>query len=141
MIEKVCKYILDESKSHYEDGAELSVIYKSACGLLNFSPDQHTQPIFKQILSGCFSVVNGLGSIRNKISDAHGISENRIRPTSRHAGLVVNLSDAVCQFLLDSLREKRNNQLATIASSPGRLAVALVVTSAEGTKLMIHKKS
>lgn len=80
LIETVCKHILDESGSAYDDGADLSVLYKSASGILNLSPDQHTQPIFKQILSGCFSVVTGLGSIRNKISDAHGISETRVRP-------------------------------------------------------------
>lgn len=106
LIETVCKHILDESGSAYDDGAELSLLYKNASGILNLSPDQHTQPIFKQILSGCISVITGLGGIRNKKSDAHGISETRVRPSARHAGLAVNLSGAVCQFLLDSFKNK-----------------------------------
>lgn len=110
MIETVCKHILDASGKDYDHSADLPVLYKTTTSLMNLSPDQHTQEIFKQILSGCFSVVQGLGTIRNKISDAHGISETRIRPSSRHAQLAINLSGSVCQFLLESYKSHQQKK-------------------------------
>lgn len=107
LLETVCKFILDESHHPYEDTVDLPILYKTTASLLNLSPDQHTEPIFKQILGGCQSVINGLGSIRNKLGDAHGISQKRMRPSSRHATLAVNLSGAMCQFLLESFETKR----------------------------------
>ncbi|WP_025146621.1 abortive infection family protein [Pedobacter jeongneungensis] len=109
LIETVCKHILDTSGKEYNDAEDLPVLYKSVASLLNLAPDQHTQEVFKQILGGCFSVVQGLGTMRNKISDAHGMSEKRIKPARRHAQLAVNLSGSLCQFLLESFIEKRDN--------------------------------
>ena len=106
LLETVCKFILDESRHSYDDGIDLPALYRTTASLLNLSPDQHTESIFKQILGGCQSVINGLGSIRNKLGDAHGISQRRVRPSTRHATLAVNLSGAMCQFLLESFNAK-----------------------------------
>lgn len=106
LIETVCKHILDTSNLKYNDADDLPILYRAVANSLNLAPDQHTQEVFKQILGGCFSVVQGLGTIRNKISDAHGISEKRTKPSRRHAQLAVNLSGSLCQFLLESFLEK-----------------------------------
>lgn len=109
LIESVCKYILDEEKIPYKDSEDLHQLYKLTATALNMAPDQHTEQIFKQILSGCMSIVYGLGSIRNKISDAHAIGPKRVKPKIRHAFLAVNISGSVCQFILKSYNEKSNN--------------------------------
>lgn len=72
LIETTCKYILDELKITYKDDIELPKLYKLTAENLNLAPDQHTEQIFKQILGGCQSVVDGLGALRNKLSDSHG---------------------------------------------------------------------
>ena len=82
-------------------------LYKSAAGSLNLSPSQHTEPIFKQILGGCTSVVEGLGAIRNKLGDAHGKGKAAPKPAKRHAELVVNLAGAAAIFLVQTFEEKR----------------------------------
>ena len=111
LLETVCKHILDASGEQYDETADLPKLYKSAAKLLHLSPDQHTEQIFKQILSGCQSVVDGLGSMRNKLSDAHGKSSKAVKPSARHAGLAVNLSGGMCQFLLQTFEEKKNRIL------------------------------
>lgn len=112
LLETVCKHILETNSISYEDTMELPKLYKlTACGL-NMSPDQHTEQIFRQVLGGCQTVVEGLGSLRNKLSDSHGRSQQKIKPSGRHAALAVNLSGAMCNFLLQTslaIKEKGKN--------------------------------
>ena len=100
LIEAVCTHILDEAKQDYDDGAELPKLYKQAAEFLNLAPSQHTEQVFKQILGGCTAVVEGLGALRNRLSDAHGKGKIASRPAPRHAELAVNLSGALAMYLL-----------------------------------------
>jgi hypothetical protein len=102
LLESVCKHIIDSAKTPYDEGADLPKLYSLASNQLNLSPSQHTEQIFKQILSGCTSVVVGLGALRNKHSDAHGKGVLGTKPSPRHAELAVNLSGAMATFLLQT---------------------------------------
>ena len=100
LIESVCKHILDESGTTYDDGLDLPKLYKLTAETLNLAPSQHTELVFRQILGGCTAVVDGLGSLRNRLSDAHGKGKIGAKPASRHAELAVNLSGALATYLL-----------------------------------------
>lgn len=101
LLETVCKHILDELDVKYDAGkVELHDLYKLTSRELNLSPSQHTEDVFKQILGGCSAIVNGLGTLRNRIGDAHGQGKNPVRPKPRHAELAVNLAGALCLFLV-----------------------------------------
>ncbi len=80
----------------------MSELYKTLSKELNLSADQHTENIFKQILGGCSAVVNGLGTLRNKLGDAHGTNSSSIKPSPRHAELAVNLSGSMALFLINT---------------------------------------
>jgi len=105
-LESVCKHICDERGQPYENGWDLSRLYKAAAKSLNLAPDQHSEQIIKQILSGVATTVEGLAGIRNALSDAHGKGKAAARPKSRHAKLAVNASFAVAGFLIDTHVEK-----------------------------------
>lgn len=101
LLETVCKHILDAKNIEYDSKKiELHALYKLASKELNLSHSQHTQEVFKQILGGCSGVVNGLGTLRNKLGDAHGKGKLPVRPAPRHAELAVNLSGSVALFLV-----------------------------------------
>jgi hypothetical protein len=102
LVELVCKHILDEIGAKYDDAADLPKLYKLTAAQLNLSPDQHTEQLFKQILGGCQTVIEGLGALRNKLGDAHGKSKLKAKPSERHAALAVNLSGSMCSFLLQT---------------------------------------
>lgn len=102
LLESVCKTILDERDIEYTDKDDLPKLYGKVSGALNLAPDKHSEEIFKTILGGCRSVVVGLGSLRNRLSDAHGKGTQQVRPTDRHAALAVNLSGAMAMFLLET---------------------------------------
>ena len=100
LLETVCKHILDAHEIEYESSSDLPALYKAVAKTLNIAPSQHSESIFKQILGGCSAVVEGLGSLRNRLSDAHGQGRNPVRPAPRHAELAVNLAGATATFLV-----------------------------------------
>jgi len=100
LLEEVCKYILDESGAIYEDSSDLPKLYKQTAELLRISPSQYSEQAFKRILGGCISVVEGLGSLRNRLGDAHGKGKVGTKPAPRHAELAVNLSGVLATYIL-----------------------------------------
>lgn len=108
LLEAVCKHILEGSGKAYSEKDELPKLYRSAAECLNLAPDQHTEDIFKRILGGCQTVVEGLGAIRNKLSDAHGKGPRPARATARHAALAVNLAGTMATFLVETWNQRRD---------------------------------
>lgn len=107
LLESTCKHILDEAGVTYDDKADLPKLYGTTARTLDLAPDQHTEQIFKQILGGCHAVVDGLGAMRNRLSDAHGRGKAAVRPSARHAALAVNLAGAMATFLLETWAHRR----------------------------------
>lgn len=110
LLETVCKHIIDGSAATYNEKDELPRLYRIAAECLNLAPDQHTEDIFKRILGGCQTIVEGLGALRNKLSDAHGRGPKPARPTGRHAALAVNLAGAMAMFLVETARDRSSQQ-------------------------------
>lgn len=109
LLESVCKHILDSASISYDEKDDLPKLYGLTAEQLNVSPSQHTEQIFKQILGGCKSVVEGLGALRNKLSDAHGKGKMAVKPSARHAELAVNLAGSMATFIV-STWESRNTR-------------------------------
>lgn len=107
LLESVCKHVLDDLSITYDDGADLPKLYKTTAEALTLAPSQHTEQVFRQILGGCTSVVSGLGSLRNKLSDAHGKGRVPVKPGARHAELAVNLAGAMASFLVATWEARR----------------------------------
>lgn len=78
------------------------MLYRKLAKILNLAPDNHAEPVFKQILGSCQSVVESLGSLRNKIGDAHSPGPKKVKPAARHAQLAVNLSGTMATFLVST---------------------------------------
>lgn len=108
LLESTCKHICDERGVVYENSWDLSRLYKATAGAMEIAPDQHSEQVIKQILSGVSTVVAGLGSLRNSLSDAHGRGKRAVRPAPRHAKLAVNAGFAIAGFLIDTHVERPN---------------------------------
>jgi len=117
LLETVCKHILDACSIPYDaNKVELHELYKLTASELNLSPSQHTQEVFKQILGGCAGIINGLGTLRNRLGDAHGKGLKPVKPASRHAELAVNLAGAVSLFLVSTWEARNETQLLAPAN-------------------------
>lgn len=107
LLETVCKHILEEAGVAYREKDDLPQLYRSTAEVLQLSPSQQTEEIFKQVMGGCFSVVQGLGAIRSKHGDAHGKGLKLPPPESRHAELAINLAGTMASFLIKSWSERK----------------------------------
>lgn len=106
LLESVCKHILDKTGAAYSDKDDLPALYKATSTQLNLAPSQHTEAVFKQILGGVTAAVEGLGALRNRISDAHGQGPRPVRPLPRHAQLAVNLAGTFATYLIETWIDK-----------------------------------
>lgn len=111
LLETVCKHILDEKGIEFNDSKiDLPQLYHLVAVELNLSPSQHTEDVFKQILGGCSAIVNGLGTLRNRLGDAHGQRKKPVHPAARHAELAVNLAGSVAVFLVETFENWNTNK-------------------------------
>jgi len=115
LIESVCKHILDEAGIPYKDKGrdqdDLPQLYYKTATQLNLAPEQHQEEVFKQILGGCKSVIQGLSAVRNRLSDAHGKGKQAVKPSPRHAAFAVNLAGSMAAFLVATW-EERSSQVS-----------------------------
>lgn len=88
--------------------------FKSVAKRLGMDTDRaDLDESFKQTVRGLFSIVTGLSSIRNKMSDSH-VRERK--PAPHHARMVVNAAKTVTAFLVESYlfqRDKGMNKVVT----------------------------
>lgn len=106
LLETVCKHILDDAGVPYSHKADLPKLWSLTAEQLKLLPNQHEEEIFKAILGNCQSVVAGLGSIRNRIGDAHGQGRKPVKPKPKHAELAVNLAGTMASFLIATWNER-----------------------------------
>lgn len=106
MLESCCKCILDDHSVPLKGTEDLPKLYSLVAERLKLSPGAHEEKVFKQILGGCHAVVEGLGTLRNRLGDAHGKGIRPVRPAARHAQLAVNLAGAMSTFLIETHRER-----------------------------------
>ncbi|MDW9620207.1 hypothetical protein GOB49_23645 [Sinorhizobium meliloti] len=108
LLEDVSKWILHEAGVEYDDGDELPVLYRKLSKTLKLAPDDHSEEVFKKILGSCQNIVESLGALRNKLSDAHSPGPKRARPQARHAELAVNLAGTMATFLVSTWQARQS---------------------------------
>lgn len=100
LIESICLYIFEKKKGQYDYKGNLIRLYKDVSKILNMTPADYPDGNLKQILSGVFSIINGVSGLRNDFSDAHGNSpKTTYKVDERHAILTVNLSKTIAEYL------------------------------------------
>ena len=108
LLETVTKRILDELGETYSDQDDLPKLYARAAKTLNLAPNQHTAEPIKAILGSVMNLVNGIGTLRNRMSDSHGRGGKLpVRPSPRHASLAVNTAGAISTFLVETYLERQ----------------------------------
>ena len=75
---------------------------ESAVRNLRIAPNEATEDAFRRIFGGCAPIVESLGTIRNRMGNAHGRRADAVRVEPRYARLAVNLSGAMATFLIET---------------------------------------
>lgn len=119
LLESVLKHIAVDLEIVIEKkNPDLSELYSGVAKRLSLSPKNHKENLIKGILSGCSSIVSGIGELRNLYGDAHGKDRRSVRLEPRHAHLAVNLAGSMASFLI-STAEKAKRSLNANADKAG----------------------
>lgn len=93
---------------------DLVKLYRKVMKQMNLEPGRSDiSETLKQILSGLISIVNGMASLRNKMSDAHA---SIYKPSEHHALLAVNAVNTLSSFLLASYNYQVDKNLIVKSS-------------------------
>jgi hypothetical protein len=106
LLESTCKELLHKLGNGSSDKDELPKLYERVASAMNLGPQGHKEKVFKHVLGGCLSVVNGLAALRNAFGDAHGKGPRAPKPTARHADLAINLAGTLASFLMATYEER-----------------------------------
>lgn len=113
LLEEVCKHIIEDSGAKWEVRWNVPKLYSEAAKVLKLAPSQHQEEVFKTILGNCQSVIQSIGSLRNRGGDAHAGGRSRVPFKPRHAALTVNLAGSMALFLIETwharLEEQQSN--------------------------------
>lgn len=110
LLEEVCKHIIEDSGAAWELKWNMPKLYSEAAKVLKLAPSQHQEEVFKTILGNCQSVVQSIGSLRNKGGDAHAGGRSRVPFKPRHAALTVNLAGSMALFLIETWQARVEEQ-------------------------------
>ena len=84
-----------------EPDGDLVRAFNRVRGLLNLDPSRKDiSDALKQVLTGLTSIIYGLATMRNKMSDAHATS---YKPARHHAKLAVNSAKTLADFLFETM--------------------------------------
>lgn len=109
LIESVCLFILESiTKEKHDYDGNLIKLYKAVASILKMSPGDYEDEHLRQILSGVFSVINGVSGLRNVYGDSHGIAPSKtgFKIDERHAILTVNLAKTISEYLFLSYEKQ-----------------------------------
>ena len=108
LLESVSKHLLEDELGNptYGPSDDLPKLYKLVSERLNIAPSQHSEDAFKRILGSAASIVEGLGTLRNRVGDAHAGGRKPVKPAPRHAALAVNLAGSMVLFLIETANAK-----------------------------------
>jgi len=101
LLESICLFIYEKNKGEeYDYKGDLLKLYKEVSKILKMNPADYANDCLKQILSGVISIINGISTLRNDFSDAHGRSPQKsYKIDERHARLSVNLAKSIAEYL------------------------------------------
>ncbi|MDR1584066.1 MAG: abortive infection family protein [Prevotellaceae bacterium] len=110
LLESICLFIYEKKKNEeYDNKGDLIKLYKEVSKILKMNPADYTDDCLKQILSGIISIINGISTLRNDFSDAHGRSPQKsYKIDERHARLSVNLAKSIAEYLFLSYEKSDN---------------------------------
>ena len=108
ILESVCKVIITEDGLPMPAKQDIQSVWGVVRKHLGIDPSKVEDQDLQQILTGLFSVVHGIGSLRTHASSAHGAGKAPYRLEPRHARLAIHAAHTLALFVLESWRKRGN---------------------------------
>lgn len=106
ILESIFKIYISDEKLVAPKKQDIQGLWKVVREDLGFDPSQLEDNDLKKILSGIFSIVDGIGAFRTHASSAHGHGRKIYKLKPRHARLAIHSAHTLTLFLLETWDEK-----------------------------------
>lgn len=109
ILESVFKFYISDNQLELPAKQDLQAVFKVVRADLGWDGGSVEDEDLKRIISGLFSVVDGVGALRTHASSAHGQGRKTYNIEPRHARLAVNAAHTLATFVLESWDRRRVN--------------------------------
>lgn len=111
IIEGICRSVLVELSIDLPKKRDIKSLYRAVRDPLNLSPDRsdlqaEAADDIRTILGGLATVVEGIGSLRTHVGDAHGRERGYKRVDTRIAKLAVHSASSISLFIIETWQRK-----------------------------------
>lgn len=103
LLESICKVYIEENGLEMPNKKDLKSLWKVVSKNLGFDSSKIQDDDLKRIISGMFSIVDGMSALRTHGSSAHGQGKQLYKPSPRHARFAVNAAHSLALFLLETI--------------------------------------
>ena len=107
ILESVFKTYIEENGLQMPQKQDLQPVWKVVRDDLNLDPSTLEDRDLKEIISGLFATVNGIGALRTHASSAHGAGTRSYKLKPRHARLAIHAAHTLATFVLETWQERR----------------------------------
>lgn len=102
ILESIFKTYIEDNGLPMPDKQDLQPVFKVVRAHLGLDPGSVEDQDLQRIISGLFSVVDGIGALRTHASSAHSEGRKGYKLEPRHARLAVNAAHSVATFILET---------------------------------------
>lgn len=102
VLESVFKVYIEDNGLPMPDKQDLQPVFKVVRAHLGLDPASVEDQDLQRIISGLFSVVDGIGALRTHASSAHSEGRKGYKLEPRHARLAINAAHSVATFILET---------------------------------------
>lgn len=110
ILESVCKIYITDEGLEMPARQDLQGVWKVVRDNLGMNPQQIEDNDLKRILTGLFSIVDGIGAFRTHASTAHGAGRKSYNVKSRHARLAINSAHSLVLYIIESWEERKSSK-------------------------------
>jgi hypothetical protein len=109
ILESIFKVYIADENLETPKKQDISGLWKVVKEDLGFDPRKLEDDDLKKILSGMFSIIDGIGAFRTHASSAHGQGRKLYNLKARHAKFAINSAHTLALFVLETWDEKKHN--------------------------------
>ncbi|WP_233250442.1 abortive infection family protein [Acidovorax sp. HMWF018] len=106
ILEAIFKTYIEDNGLTMPDKQDLQPVFKVVRAHLGLDPSSIEDNDLQRIITGLFSVVDGIGALRTHASSAHSEGRKSYRLEPRHARLAVNGAHTVATFVMETWDKK-----------------------------------
>lgn len=106
ILESIFKTYIEDNHLQMPDKQDLQPVFKVVRAHLGLDPSSIEDQDLQRIITGLFSVVDGIGALRTHAGSAHSEGRKGYKLEPRHARLAVNSAHTVATFIMETWDKK-----------------------------------